>query len=391
MQPTCTVRARPDGRQYNPVDGDPRKHRPRRRADVQGAEHRSLRGRHGGGGGRSRSSPGGYVIGRSTPIAVTVLCARRRLGLVPAPQQPAAGPVPRRSRRLRGVHGVERRLGAVVVRPRPHVGLLQPDGVLPRRGGGPRPHLGPRPAAADGRLRLPGRGHGRRRVRLPRQGDPGRGDSRAHLRPAGQSRRLLERARAHDGDGSLRRARRRRRPAHPPWSEDARRGARRCRCASPSSSPSPAAAGSRSSWRWCCTSASRPRGSPASSVSPRSSRRSRWSCGGCAAWGRSSPRPPTTRSAPRRATELLRWSIAALLVTAGVQLALALAQGAVRWPRWSTVAAGAAVLAVIAVVAVGGSARFLEAAAAGPRGSRTGSMRSPTTRTRAASATGRRA
>ena len=64
--------------------------------------------------------------------------------------------------------------------------------------------------------------------------------------------------------------------------------------------------------------------------------------------------------------EFLRWSIAALLVAAGVQLALALAQGAVRWPRWSSVAAGAAVLAVVAVVIVGGSARFLE-----PRGGAT--------------------
>ncbi len=61
--------------------------------------------------------------------------------------------------------------------------------------------------------------------------------------------------------------------------------------------------------------------------------------------------------------ELLRWSIAALLVAAGAQLVLALAQGAVRWPRWSTVAAGAVVLVVIGVLAVGGSARFLE-----PRG-----------------------
>ena len=60
---------------------------------------------------------------------------------------------------------------------------------------------------------------------------------------------------------------------------------------------------------------------------------------------------------------LLRWSIAALLVAAGVQLVVALGQGAVRWPRWSTVAAGAVVLALIGVVAVGGSARFL-----GPRG-----------------------
>ena len=61
--------------------------------------------------------------------------------------------------------------------------------------------------------------------------------------------------------------------------------------------------------------------------------------------------------------ELWRWSIAALLVAAGAQLVLALAQRAVRWPRWSTVAAGVVVLVVIGVLAVGGSARFLE-----PRG-----------------------
>ena len=61
--------------------------------------------------------------------------------------------------------------------------------------------------------------------------------------------------------------------------------------------------------------------------------------------------------------ELWRWSIAALLVAAGAQLVFALAQGAVRWPRWSTVAAGVVVLLVIGVLAVGGSARFLE-----PRG-----------------------
>ncbi len=61
--------------------------------------------------------------------------------------------------------------------------------------------------------------------------------------------------------------------------------------------------------------------------------------------------------------ELLRWALAALLCAAAAQLVVALAQGAVRWPSWTTVAAGAAVLAIIGVVAVGGSARFLE-----PRG-----------------------
>ena len=57
---------------------------------------------------------------------------------------------------------------------------------------------------------------------------------------------------------------------------------------------------------------------------------------------------------------LLRWAVAALLVAAGVQLAVALAQRAIRWPRWSVVATGAAVLAVVALVAVGGSLRELQ-------------------------------
>ena len=58
---------------------------------------------------------------------------------------------------------------------------------------------------------------------------------------------------------------------------------------------------------------------------------------------------------------LLRWAIAALLVTAGVQLAVALLHRAVAWPRWSTVAAGATVLVVVLVVVVGGPVRFVQA------------------------------
>ncbi|HEY5169442.1 MAG TPA: O-antigen ligase family protein [Thermoleophilia bacterium] len=57
---------------------------------------------------------------------------------------------------------------------------------------------------------------------------------------------------------------------------------------------------------------------------------------------------------------LLRWAIAALLVTAGLQLAVTLLHGGVRWPRWSAIAAGAAVLAVIVVVAVGGPGRYVQ-------------------------------
>jgi hypothetical protein len=57
---------------------------------------------------------------------------------------------------------------------------------------------------------------------------------------------------------------------------------------------------------------------------------------------------------------LLRWSLAALLVAAGAQAAIALVQRAVPWPRWLRVAAGAAVLLVLVSGIGGGSWRFLE-------------------------------
>jgi Flp pilus assembly protein TadD len=57
---------------------------------------------------------------------------------------------------------------------------------------------------------------------------------------------------------------------------------------------------------------------------------------------------------------LLRWAIAALLVTAGLQLAVALLHRGVRWPRWSAIAAGAVVLAVVVGVAVGGPGRYVQ-------------------------------
>ena len=57
---------------------------------------------------------------------------------------------------------------------------------------------------------------------------------------------------------------------------------------------------------------------------------------------------------------LLRWAIAALLVTAGVQLAVALLHRAVPWPRWSAIAAGAAVLAIVCVIVFGGSGRYIQ-------------------------------
>jgi hypothetical protein len=57
---------------------------------------------------------------------------------------------------------------------------------------------------------------------------------------------------------------------------------------------------------------------------------------------------------------LLRWAVAALVVAAGVQLAAALVQRSVRWPRWSSVAAGAVVLAAVGLVVFGGSGVYLQ-------------------------------
>ncbi len=57
---------------------------------------------------------------------------------------------------------------------------------------------------------------------------------------------------------------------------------------------------------------------------------------------------------------LLRWTAAALLITAGAQLAAALVQRGVSWPRWSVLVAGAVVVVVLVVVAGGGSARFVQ-------------------------------
>ena len=228
MQQAWTVHARNHPahgqRKYNPVNGEPRKHGPRCGRDIQGQERGPLRAGDGGRGGvlvplrrlhhrsqharRRGSAPGGG-----------------RVGLVPAAEHATFEPLPCRVGRLGRLRRVVRSLPAVVARPRPHVGRLQPHGVLPRRGRRPRLHLGPRSAAAYRRLRLSGGAGRRRRLRVPRQGSAGRGDPRAHLCPARQPRGVLERARRHDGDGSSRGARRRGGPGHPGLAQDAgRRG-----------------------------------------------------------------------------------------------------------------------------------------------------------------------
>ncbi len=56
---------------------------------------------------------------------------------------------------------------------------------------------------------------------------------------------------------------------------------------------------------------------------------------------------------------LLRWSLAALVVTAGSQVAAALLHRGFPWPRWSRIAAGAAVLAVVLAGSVGGGWLFV--------------------------------
>jgi hypothetical protein len=57
---------------------------------------------------------------------------------------------------------------------------------------------------------------------------------------------------------------------------------------------------------------------------------------------------------------LLRWSVAALLVTVGAQVMIALVQRAVPWPRWLRLAAGATILVVLVAGIGGGSFRFVE-------------------------------
>ena len=113
--------------------------------------------------------------------------------------------------------------------------------------------------AADRGLRLPRGGGCGGRLRVPGQGAAGRRDARAHLRPPGQPRRLLERARAHDGHGPVRGAGDRRRPQDRGGAAHARGRGRGADVLHLLLHASPAAAGSRSSSRSCSTSPSRPR------------------------------------------------------------------------------------------------------------------------------------
>ena len=57
---------------------------------------------------------------------------------------------------------------------------------------------------------------------------------------------------------------------------------------------------------------------------------------------------------------LLRWSLAALAVTAGAQIVIAVCQRAVPWPRRARLIAGVAVVVVLVVGIGGGSWRFVE-------------------------------
>ena len=209
-------------RKYNPVDEAARKHGPRWERDIPGPEHGSLRrGRRCRravlvplGGLRHRAKHAGR---RGLPLC------RRRVGLVLAAQLPSARAVPHRHRRVHRVHRLVRALGALVLRPGPDLGGVQPHRVLP--GGGRRtgPHFRARAAAAHGGVRLPGRRGRGRRLRVPRQGTAGRGHARSRLRPARQPGRLLERAGAHDGHGPVRGARGGRRPRHAGLAADAGR------------------------------------------------------------------------------------------------------------------------------------------------------------------------
>ena len=90
--------------------------------------------------------------------------------------------------------------------------------------------------------------------------------------------------------------------------------------------------------------------------------RRRWrSCsGGCAASRRSSPRPPTTRCARCRAASSCAGRSRRCWSRPASSWRWRCCTGPCRWPRWSTIAAGAAVLVVVGVVVVGGSGRYVQ-------------------------------
>ena len=132
------------------------------------------------------------------------------VGLAPAAALAAVGVVPRGARGVRALRGLDGPLGPLVVRARPQLDGVRPDRSLSGRDGHRRIHAGRAASAACRRDRLPRRQRGGRRVRAARQGAARRGDARAHVRAAGQPRRVLERPRHDDGVRARRRARARR-------------------------------------------------------------------------------------------------------------------------------------------------------------------------------------
>ena len=227
--------------------------------------------------------------------------------------------LPGRAGRVRRVRGVDRPLGPLVVRPGPQLGRLRPRGVLPGRGRRPRAHVGARrcssgpsptatsrwpPPSASTRSSARGcpdvvtHAHTYARldspvgywnvlalmmvmglcVALALAGDRATGAAAAHARRRRRRADVL-----HLLLHVL--ARRLDRP---------RRGARRC------------------------TSPSRRRAWPASSRWRSWSRRSRSCSGGCAASRRCSRETTDDALRTLQGDVLLRWALAALLVTAGV-------------------------------------------------------------------------
>ena len=149
---------------------------------------------------------GGYIVTRTAPVVVAwLLAAAVLVWFVPGQRRPSRL-VPRRARRPRCLHSVGRALDPVVVRSRPFVGGVRLRRLLPGARRLDRAPADGAARAAPGRLRLPRGGHGDRPVRLRRKSVARSGDTRPHVREAGQPGRLLERARSAHGHGPAGRA-----------------------------------------------------------------------------------------------------------------------------------------------------------------------------------------